>query len=184
MRTLLTVNPPPSPPCEVCTAQPGQQVTTRVGPLLVVTTAPCYVAYRIGGLAFAVTCSASITNTAEHPIVLAAENQQIIGTPHLPRVLPQAKARGLKGAIGRLPSTMTETRFTIDMIGPMRLDPGQTVTLPPPPADTVWVVVDIDPEAIQRASWIAGGVAVVVAGAAAYGVVRGAQAIARRARRR
>lgn len=151
----------------------GQPVTTRVGPLDVTTTAPCQILARIGGLAFAVPCAVTITNRGKVPVAVMAQAQS---GGSLSSAFGHIGGKGLRGMVANLPTAIIASSFTVDTLGPVRIDPGQSVSLPAPPVPTsgqgYWTVIDIDPQAIQRTAWVVGGVAVVAGAGVVYGAVR------------
>lgn len=164
--------------CDV--TRPGGPLMTRVGPLLVTSSAPCSLVARIGGLGFAAPCPITVQNVTDRPVAIMAQSHNLQGRPNLP---PVTRGRGIAAAIASLPNTVVEWNINVDTIGPMRLDPGQSVELGPPPAGGFWTVVDIDPRQIPRAAWIAGGAAVVVGAGVVYGGYKAVQAITHRRRR-
>lgn len=167
--------------CGDTSAPAGQPIVQRVGPLQVTTEAPCKIIARVGGFAFAVSCDAQVRNVSDRPVALLAQQQNDNGISASFNV---DRGHGVRGMIASLPTSLVSSSLTIDMLGPMRLDPGQAVTIPSPPPGSVWTVIDVDPQAIQRAAWVAGGTAVVVGAGIVYGGVKAVEAIARRRRRR
>lgn len=181
----LVARPQGPAACEACQVEGGPgQVRTQVGPVVVVTAAPCVVGQRVGGMAFAIACSAEITNVSRDPVLLAAQSSYLNGVPK-PTLAPrQPGQRGLAGFIARLPNVVTLQQFSVDYVGPMRVDPGQAVSLPAPPSGQQWTVVDLNPAAVQTTAWIAGGVIALSAAGTVYGAVKAGQAIARKVRSR
>lgn len=168
----------------------GQPVQTRVGPVLVITSSPCVVTTKLWGIGFMVPCAFQVKNTSKRPVLIGAVLDS--GAPMAPStpagaaggettaVASTAKKSG--GWMAAFPTSLTGRTLTSTMYGPARLDPGQTFSLPAPPAGDSWVVTDIDPERIARVGLVVGVVGAAAVGFAAYGIVSAGRGVAKRLR--
>lgn len=171
IQQMLKAEGQPAGGCQVCRLSvPAGSIVTRVGPLAVVTAEPCVVDAQILGLAFAVRCTARITNLGTQPVMLVAQSSIDSGAFALPS--GAVRGRGLGAFIRSLPTAFKVTQLSTEMVGPIRVDPGDSVVLPAPPTGSYWTVADIDPAMVRKIGIITGVVAVGTVAGIGYGAYK------------